>query len=147
MDKDLAEKVLEISNQIEDLSKVNAFLEEMGDEWGLPVPLVLSMTLVMEEALTNIMLYAFDDNNKHIIKIFFKKSDDGFSITIVDDGKEYDPTSKPDPDITLPAEQREIGGLGIFLIKKIMDQVRYQRNNDRNYLILNKKMKALKGEL
>jgi serine/threonine-protein kinase RsbW len=56
----------------------------------------------------------------------------------MDDGREYDPTLKADPDITLPVEERPIGGLGIFLIKKIMDQVEYLRKDNRNFLMLTK---------
>lgn len=141
MDKKSIGKVLRINNQIDELTRVTGFLEELAEEWGLSMPLTFSLNLVLEEALTNSILYGYDDKDKHILEICFNKTGDELSISIIDDGHEYDPTLKADPDITAPAEDREIGGLGIFLIKKIMDTVEYQRKENRNYLILTKNIK------
>ncbi len=138
--KVLIEKKIEIHNQIEEISRINDFLEKLGEEWGLSASLLLSLTLVMEEALTNIISYGYEDGKSHRIEVHFTKLHEALSICIIDDGLEYDPTLRPDPDINLSAEEREIGGLGIFLIKKIMDQVHYKRKNGRNYLTLNKKL-------
>jgi anti-sigma regulatory factor (Ser/Thr protein kinase) len=96
----------------------------------------------MEEALTNIILYGFDDKNIHAIEICFKKTGDELTISIIDDGHEYDPTLKADPDITLSVEDRPVGGLGILLIKKIMNKVEYHRKENKNYLILTKNIKS-----
>lgn len=142
MNKESVNKVLRIDNQIEELARAAVFLEELGEEWGFNIPLILSLNLVLEEALTNTISYGLDHESKHPIEIKFNKSGDVLTITIIDDGSEYDPTLKEDPDITLPAEERPIGGLGIFLIKKIMDRVQYQRQDNRNYLILTKNIKS-----
>jgi anti-sigma regulatory factor (Ser/Thr protein kinase) len=133
---------IQIVNQIDELSRIAGFLDELAEEWDLPMPLVLSINLVLEEALTNVILYGFDDENKHTISIEFGKSGDLLTISIIDDGHEYDPTLKEDPDITLAADERPIGGLGIYLIKKIMDIVEYQRINSKNHLILTKNIKS-----
>lgn len=101
-------------------------------------PLIFSLNLVLEEALTNIILYGLDNQSEHIIEIEFKKSDDQLFISLIDDGIAYDPTQKADPDLTLSVEDRPIGGLGIFLIKKIMNQVVYSRKENKNYLMLTK---------
>jgi anti-sigma regulatory factor (Ser/Thr protein kinase) len=106
------------------------------------MPLVFSLNLVLEEALTNTILYGYDDENRHEIEVIFSKDGDILSVTIADDGHEYDPTLKEDPDITLAAEDRPIGGLGIFLIKKIMDTVEYRRKENKNYLILTKNIQS-----
>ena len=136
-------KTLVVDNQMSELSKVVDFLDELGEDWGLPAGLVFSLNLVMEEALTNIILYGFEDNNRHTIDINFGKSAaEELSITIIDDGLPYDPTLKADPDLSLSVEERPIGGLGIFLIKKIMDKVEYQRNNNNNFLILTKNINS-----
>ncbi|MFA5849370.1 MAG: ATP-binding protein [Bacteroidales bacterium] len=132
------DKVLLVNNKIEELTKVAQFIEELGEEWGLPVPLVFSLNLVMEEALTNTISYGFEDDGSHTIEININKTGSLLTIIITDDGQEYDPTQKKDPDISLPAEERPIGGLGIFLIKKIMDSVHYKRMDNRNNLILTK---------
>ena len=135
-------KVLRISNQIGELAKLEVFLNELVEEWRLSKPLAYSLNLVVEEALTNINDYGFDDDSEHTIEIYFKKTGDELSISIIDDGHEYDPTLVADPDINLSAEDRSIGGLGIFLIKKIMDKVEYQRKENRNYLTLTKNIES-----
>jgi len=131
-------KMLIVENQMSELTKVADFLDNLGEEWGITAALVFSLNLVLEEALTNIVLYGFDDGNQHTIEIDFDKDGDELTITLIDDGVQYDPTLKADPDLTLSAEERPIGGLGIFLIKKIMDKVEYQHKENKNFLILTK---------
>ncbi|MEI6680820.1 MAG: ATP-binding protein [Mariniphaga sp.] len=140
MNKEPAGKVLRVTNQIEELDRVEVFLRELAEEWELPAPLVLSLNLVLEEALTNTILHGFNDENLHTIDISFTKTGTELSISIVDDGHPFDPTLQSDPDLTLSIEDRPVGGLGIFLIKKVMDQVLYQRKEDKNYLNLTKKI-------
>lgn len=135
-------KVLRVANEMDELLNVQVFLEELGEEWGLNMSLVFSLNLVLEEALTNIISYSYDDESRHSIEIGFAKNGDQLSISIVDDGREYDPTLKPDPDITLSAEDRQIGGLGIYLMKNIMDKIEYKRTENKNCLILTKKIES-----
>lgn len=142
MDKESVSKALRVNNQLEELVRVEAFLEELGGEWGLSLSLVMSLNLVLEEALTNIIAYGYDDTDTHVIGIVFQKSGEVLGITIIDDGREYDPTLKDDPDITLSAAERPVGGLGIFLIKKIMNTIHYQRKENRNHLILTKNIES-----
>ena len=136
------DKVLWVDNQISELTRVEAFLEELGEEWVFTIPLVFSLNLALEEALTNIISYGYDDEDKHTIEIDFKKTDGKLFISIIDDGHAYDPTLIEEPDITLSAEERPIGGLGIFLIKKVMDKIEYQRKENRNYLMLTKTIES-----
>lgn len=138
MDKMVENKVLTVNNKIEELTRVERFLEELAHEWNLPEQLVLSLNLVIEEALTNTILYGFHDEESHVIEILFNLNAGIISITISDDADEYDPTQKSDPDILLSAEERPVGGLGIYLIRKIMDSVQYKRINNINNLILTK---------
>ena len=133
-------KQLILGNRVEELTKMETFLEELGTDWNLPMPLVLNLNLALEEAITNIMFYGYDDEESHTILIEFSRTDNQLTIHIIDDGHEYDPTARLDPDITLAAEDRPIGGLGIFLIKKVMDQVDYERKENKNYLKLNKRI-------
>lgn len=136
MNKKLDSKTLLVNNQIGELHLVADYLNGLEYEWGLSGKLISSLNLVLEEALTNIISYGFDDDQQHTITINFKKAGNELSISIIDDGHAFDPTSRTDPDITLPAVERPIGGLGIFLIKQIMDKVEYQRKEDKNYFIL-----------
>jgi serine/threonine-protein kinase RsbW len=135
-------KVLHLANSLDELTHLEAFLEELGEEWELPLPLVMSLNLALEEALANIITYGYDDTNPHEIAIEFLSDGKVLTISIIDDGHEYDPTVREDPDITLSVDDRPIGGLGIFLIKKIMDRVEYQRKNNKNHLVLTKNIES-----
>lgn len=141
MDNATVDRELLIDNQIDELRRVAIWLEEIGEEWEFPMSFVLSLNLVLEEALTNTILYGYQDKVEHTIEIHFSKSGNLLKVSIVDDGLAYDPTSKPDPDITLSVQDRPIGGLGVFLIKKIMDTVEYQRIENKNHLMLTKNIK------
>jgi serine/threonine-protein kinase RsbW len=139
MDTEPVKKVLHVLNQINELSRIEVFLPELADEWGLPQSLILSVNLVLEEVFTNIVSYGYNDKNNHIISIEFEKESDELKISVIDDGIAYDPTLKEDPDITLSAADRPVGGLGIYLIKQIMDKVEYKRIGEKNHLILTKR--------
>jgi serine/threonine-protein kinase RsbW len=138
MSENSDEKTLLLKNQLDELPLVVTYLDQLGEEWGLSEALVSSLNLVLEEALSNIILYGFDDELLHNITLYFSRIGNELLISIVDDGHFYDPTQKADPDITLPVEDRPVGGLGIFLIKRIMDKVEYQRKENKNILILKK---------
>jgi len=131
-------KILRVTNQTDELTRLESFLEELGEEWAIPMQLVLSLNLALEEALTNIISYGYDDSDEHFIEICFYKIDGGIRIILIDDGHEYDPTAKADPDVTMAADDRPIGGLGIFLIRKIMDKIEYQRKENKNHFTLTK---------
>ena len=136
MDKMVENKVLTVNNKIEELTRVERFLEELAHEWNLPEQLVLSLNLVIEEALTNTILYGFHDEESHVIEILFNLNAGIISITISDDADEYDPTQKSDPDILLSAEERPCGGLGIYLSRKRIGSVLYNRMNNIDIIIL-----------
>ena len=90
MDKESIGKVLWVDNQIEELTRVAVFLDELGEEWKIPFSAILSLNLVLEEALTNIISYGLDKKVKHPIEILFNKTGSILSITIIDEGLEYD---------------------------------------------------------
>lgn len=125
-----------IENRVEVLPVLASKMEELAETWGLSMPLTMNLNLVLEEAVSNIIFYAYNDNEKHEIQISLSLDPKGITIQITDDGKPFDPTSIPKPDITLPAEERPIGGLGIFLISKLMDSVHYLRQDNLNILTL-----------
>jgi anti-sigma regulatory factor (Ser/Thr protein kinase) len=132
----LQEKNLEIMNRTEEIEKITIFLEELQPEWNIPDQLVLSLNLVIEEAVINTINYGYDDDREHLIELSFALIQGELSVTICDDGKAFDPTIMKEPDVTLSAEDRPIGGLGIHLIRKLMDKVEYKRENKRNYLTM-----------
>lgn len=131
---------IHIKNNVDELPTLAQQLESLGEKWHLSMALVTNLNLVLEEAISNIIFYAHEDKKEHQIDIDFVLEKKQLKITITDDGKPFDPTSKEDPDITLSAEEREIGGLGIFLMGKIMDSLQYKRENEKNILILKKEI-------
>lgn len=110
-----------------------AWLEEALSEINCPMKLVMQIGMCFEEAFVNVASYAYDNDNGTIRCLV---NSDGKSITLqlCDRGKPFDPTAKKDPDITQQIENRTIGGLGIFLIKQMMDKVSYERKNGENIL-------------
>jgi anti-sigma regulatory factor (Ser/Thr protein kinase) len=134
------EKKLILQNNVSEINKLVLFLEELGEEFGLPADLVFNLNLVLEEAVSNVILYAYPKEVYENITLSLKKDDNMLIFVLTDSGKEFDPTLIPDADVTLSAEQREIGGLGIFLIRQIMNTVEYQRIEGRNVLTLRKEI-------
>ena len=103
--------------------------------------LAMNINLAMEEAVTNSIMYAYPEGTRGEIEVDARVDDDTIEFTIADCGMEFDPTARPEPDINAGAEERPIGGLGIFLVKNIMDSVSYTREKDTNILRLIKKLK------
>ncbi len=129
---------LTLKNQLSELEKITTFIEGLASEWLLTPEHVMTFNLVLEEAFTNIVNYGYSDINSHTIELFFEKNDNIIRISLKDDGIPYDPTKKEDPDLTSGADERAVGGLGIYLIKTMMDTVAYQRVNKFNYLYMEK---------
>lgn len=133
-------RTLIIRNDIAELNRMVAFLETLEGEGLLPVALVGPINLVLEEALSNVIFYAYDTQGNEEIHIDFLFEGNQLKITISDGGKAFDPTLEIDPDITLGVEERPIGGLGIYLIRKLMDEVNYARVEEKNVLSLVKRL-------
>jgi anti-sigma regulatory factor (Ser/Thr protein kinase) len=127
-----------IENQVGELSALAEKIDELAEKWELSQALAMNINLVIEEALSNIIFYAFTDRDKHEIRISISLINNRLTIKITDDGSSFNPLAQQQPDITLPAEERPVGGLGIFLISKIMDKMKYTRQKNQNILTLNK---------
>jgi sigma-B regulation protein RsbU (phosphoserine phosphatase) len=116
-------------------------------EWveGLEIPMDLNMpiNLALEEAVSNVMLYAYPgrSDGKVFVECVKTRDEQGDKLifTISDSGVPFDPTKKPEADITLSAEERAIGGLGIHLVRQLMDSINYKRTEGKNVLTLRKK--------
>ncbi len=127
-----------IKNEIEELNRVAEFIEMLGERRGFDMALVMNLNLALEEAISNIILYAFPQKMGEEISIKCTEVNNSLIFIISDKGVEFDPTRVSEADITLSAEEREIGGLGIFLIRQIMDEVKYERIDNKNILTIKK---------
>jgi anti-sigma regulatory factor (Ser/Thr protein kinase) len=127
-----------INNQVKELTTMAGRINKLAEDWKLPQALTMNINLVIEEALSNIIFYAFPDNDQHEIKVLLTLDNNQLTIKITDNGIPFNPLSQQQPDISLPVEERPIGGLGIFLISQIKDKMHYTRRNNQNILKLNK---------
>lgn len=134
-------KKIEIVNKMDEMDKIADFVEQIGEELNLSIALVTSINLALEEAIANVIMYAYPkgEENKPII-LTAEYENDELDFILSDKGTPFDPTKVPEADITLPIEKRPIGGLGIFLIRKIMGEVTYQRIDGENKLKMSKKL-------
>ena len=134
------EKKLVLINKVSEIEKLVLFVEELGEELNLPADLIFNLNLVLEEAVSNVILYAYPQDQTQEIYLSVKKEGNMLLFNLTDTGKEFDPTLMPEADITLSAEERQIGGLGIYLIRQIMNTVEYHRIDGKNVLILSKQL-------
>ena len=129
----------EIDAKTENLEKVNDYIVEKL--MGCPMKLLMQIDLVVEEVFVNIASYAYKDKaGKVWIDCMLDSNKEFLTIVFMDEGVKFDPLERPDPDVDAPIEEREIGGLGIFLTKKLMDEVKYERRDGKNTLTLIKKL-------
>lgn len=134
------EKSIILTNDISEISKLNEFVEEVGTEFSLTPDVVFNVNLVLEEAVVNVINYAYPKEQHESIYLTAKLHEGSIVFVLTDSGLEFDPTEVPEADITLSAEDRPIGGLGIFLIRQIMNEVSYERIDGKNVLRLSKKL-------
>ncbi|MBQ2452440.1 MAG: ATP-binding protein, partial [Bacteroidales bacterium] len=125
---------------LSEIGRLTAFIEEIGQEFSLAPDVVFNLTLVLEEAVVNIINYAYPKEEHERIFLSAKLQNGSIVLMLTDTGKEFDPTLAPEADVTLSAEDRQIGGLGIFLIRQIMNEVKYERLEGKNILTLEKKL-------
>ena len=131
-------KEIIIKNEIAELERVAVFVEEVSQLLSLDSETTMNLNLALEEVVSNVILYAYPQKMGENIIIKASSDDNILVFTITDKGDEFDPTKVEDADITLAAEDREIGGLGIFIVKNIMNEVTYERLDGKNILTLKK---------
>lgn len=116
--------------RIESWDSISDFIEEKANTAGIPQPKIMKVLISAEEIFSNISRYAYDEPGNADITIYV--ADGMFNVLFEDTGIPYNPLEKGDPDITLSAEERQIGGLGIFIVKKTMDKAEYERKDGKN---------------
>ena len=134
------EKSIILANDISEISRLYEFVEEFGNDFELSPDIVFNLNLVLEEAVVNIINYAYPKEEHESIYLSARMHEGSVILVLTDTGKEFDPTAVPEADVTLSADDRQIGGLGIFLIRQIMNEVKYERIEGKNILTLEKKV-------
>ncbi|HHE74509.1 MAG: ATP-binding protein [Deltaproteobacteria bacterium] len=131
----------ELKNDQSELERLCHNCEEIGQSIGISDKSMFEMNLALDELFTNIISYGFQDCQEHIIKVSITVEGDQLQMRIEDDGVPFNPLESETPDIQCGIEDCKIGGLGIHLIKKLMDDIQYQRVADKNILVLRRKIR------
>lgn len=138
--EEMDKRQIRIENKVEELHTLNAFLEEVSEQWELSMKVAMNINLALEEIITNIIFYGYKEKEKQTISIELYKEEYGIAIIISDDAEPFNILLKKEyEDADKNAEEREIGGLGIHFVKSLMDEVSYERSNDQNILRLFKR--------
>lgn len=132
---------LTLDAKTENLDKVLSFVDGHLEEQECPMKTQMQIDIAVEELFVNIAHYAYNPEVGPVtIRVEVQKEPLAVTITFIDHGAPYDPLAKEDPDITLSAEERQIGGLGIFMVKKSMDDIAYEYKDGQNILYIKKKI-------
>jgi serine/threonine-protein kinase RsbW len=138
----MVKREISLQNDLGELKRLTAFMEEAATEWNLNFELLFQLNLVAEEAVSNIILHGLHDIRKMeniLVELSFGQGE--LLMRITDHGLEFNPLTMPPPDdLDKSASERQIGGLGIYFIRQFMDNVEYYRENHCNVLILTKKV-------
>lgn len=129
-----------LHNDIQQIPQLAVFVEKVARLARLNKAEAMTLNLALEEAVSNVILYAYPSGADGLVDIEADIRPDSLVFILSDSGKPFDPTAAPDADVTLSAEERPIGGLGIFLVRSIMDEVRYERVDGRNIFTMIKKI-------
>ena len=132
------EKEISIKNRMDELVRVNQFIEEIGEELGLDMELQMNLNLVIEEMVVNVISYAYPKGTEANIELKAESKGKELTFVLSDRGREFDPTMKADPATDVNPVDRDLGGMGIFIVKNIMNEVTYQRLEGKNLLTMKK---------
>lgn len=132
---------LSINNNLTEISQLEPFMEKLAEAYGISPDVQFQLNLALDEALANSINYAYPEGTEGSIILEAETEGNMLVLRLMDYGTPFDPTLQGDVDTTLSVEQRPIGGLGIFLIKQMMDDVTYVRQEEKNILTMKKLIK------
>ena len=132
------ERHITMDNDLSSITLLNEFVDEIAGEMNLDMSTTMKLNLAIEEAVANVINYAYPKGTHGTVSIDALSSDKRMKFVITDEGVPFDPTTSKEIDPTLPVEDRPIGGLGIMLVRNLMDSINYERTNGKNVLTLRK---------
>ena len=134
-------KELTIAATVENIESVTDFVNEQLEALDCPMKAQMQIDIAIDEIFSNIAHYAYNPEiGQATVRVEVPEDPLSVMITFIDNGVPYDPLAKADPDTTLSAEEREIGGLGIYMVKKSMDDITYEYKDGQNILSIKKKL-------
>lgn len=123
---------LSVEASTEHLAEVRDFVASHAENIGLNQKMISEIRLAVDEAYTNIIKHAYSNNSTEKVNIEIGSDDDQLWITLIDSGKSFDPESYREPDLMKRIKEKKRGGMGVYLIRKVMDQVQYNRKGESN---------------
>ncbi|MCR5820327.1 MAG: ATP-binding protein [Bacteroidaceae bacterium] len=141
-DSDMQIKDIVLDNEVQEVSRLGVFVNEICTDLYLDIADATAVNVAVEEAVANAISYAYPDGVKGKVVLKVLKCGERLIFEVRDQGRPFDPTAKDVPDISESAEKRKIGGLGIFLMRHYMDEIRYERRDNENILTLIKTIKS-----
>ncbi|PKL85476.1 MAG: ATP-binding protein [Ignavibacteriae bacterium HGW-Ignavibacteriae-1] len=131
---------IKLRNEISELRTLASGLETFAEQAELAPKVAYNLSLCLDELVTNIINYGYPKHENGEIDINIKSDTDKITITISDSGIEFNPLDRESPNVEAPLEERTVGGLGIFIVKKLCDSITYRRSHGRNILTLTMKI-------
>jgi serine/threonine-protein kinase RsbW len=133
-----SELALSLRNDPAEVASLAARVDEFCAAHAVSPTLTAQLNLALDEAISNIIAYGYDDDGEHAIAVRIAVAHGALIAELVDDGREFDPRQALPPDLAAPLDERPVGGLGIHLVRHLMDEVLYRREGGRNHLVLTK---------
>jgi serine/threonine-protein kinase RsbW len=136
--------IIMMKTSLSEFERTMELIDAFGKENNLSAKVIHDVNLAIDEIVSNIISYGFDDGLEHDIMLSLDIAGDELIIQIEDEGREFNPLEAKAPELDKPLEDREIGGLGIHLVRHVMHHLEYRRNDPKNLLILKKRLKSSK---
>src|ERR1700722_3707653 len=128
-----------IHNELSEIALVRDALDQLGSELEVPAQAIVQLQVALDEIVSNVIKYSWVDGGKHDILVRITIDDDGVALDIFDDGEPFDPRGVPEPLPSLAGMRPEPGGVGIHMVRKLVDDFAYRRIDARNHTTLTKK--------
>jgi anti-sigma regulatory factor (Ser/Thr protein kinase) len=131
-----------LRNDMPEIERLAEEVTRFANQHGVPPEIAGDLNLALEEVVANVIMHAYPQGGAHEIQVEVTAEKDRVAAEVVDDGVGFDPLQRIQPDVALPLAQRPVGGLGIFLVRRVMDELHYSRESGRNRLTMAKKIRT-----
>ena len=129
-----------LRNELSEIGRVSGIVEDFGHQHGIPADVLLCVNLALDEVITNVISYAYADAQDHDIVARLSIEGSELIVEVEDDGRPFNPLDVPEVDLDTDAAERPIGGLGVHVVRTVMDALDYRRENGRNIFVMKKKI-------
>ncbi len=130
---------IQLKNNLSELESLNKVVAEFAERHHLSSKVLFNLNLALEEILTNVISYAYDDKDEHQITVRLFLEQGQMKVEVEDDGRPFNPLEAPEPDLSKSLEERPVGGLGIHLVRDLMDELENRRDEGRNLFLIKMK--------